>query len=285
MFSRDRLCQLAVRGFLIGGILYSSAALGQAGKPESKPPESQPAAEQAAPVKPAPPSPPPQQPVGPEQAKSQCDKPQTPEQRDLCQQWRMAEAAEKQAEWTRRQFWVTAAEVAGLLVIIIFTALTAKAANRSAKAAEDVVRETRKTAERELRAYTGFAKIGLDWADTIITTNLQFINHGQTPARNVQLFADFRISNASVDFDRLLPEPSQTVADLEPNGRFNVILKSGPLAKKAVQQARDGRSETIVWGVLKYKDIFGHSRRVRYRYRWDSSLGRLIALSEGNDSD
>ena len=124
MFSRDRVCQFAVRGWLITGVLCLVAlpALGQSDNPESSAPskeatteQGQPTVEPPAAAAPAPVKVPKQKAASPEQ-KALCDSPQTPKENDLCQQWRMAEAAEKQAKWTEFQFKATLAEIVALIL-------------------------------------------------------------------------------------------------------------------------------------------------------------------------
>ena len=158
-------------------------------------------------------------------------------------------------------------------------------AKKTTEAAHAAIKATDKAAERQLRAYVGFADISLDWSkETIIVTKIRFINKGQTPAYKVRLFANFSVGQKTVDFTSLPPEPSQIIADLPIDGRFNADLTGAAMDRDLAAKARSGDTPLFVWGVLEYEDTFGEPRETAYRYRWDRSMSRLIAIPEGNYS-
>lgn len=126
------------------------------------------------------------------------------EQADLCQQIRMADAAEEAADTAWRQYAVSVVGLFGLILTVVLTAIAADAARRAAKSANETVRAMRRTERRELRAYVGLEQIqfeirsveegyvpfataapGAIYQDSIAAT---VKNYGQTPAYNVSLF-------------------------------------------------------------------------------------------------
>lgn len=289
MFSRYRLCQLAVRGFLIGLILCSSVALSHAGEPKGKAPESKPAAEQRAPIKPTAPAIPLKTPDTAEQAKGLCDKPQNSKERDLCQQWRMAEAAQKQAKWTKRQFWITVAEVLGLLGVVVLTVLTAKAANRSAKAAESAVEVTRISAEHQLRAYI-FIKDALRTRREVMdpwVIEIHIKNFGQTPAYR----AEFRVSAEIIDpadeaeFAFPLPEIEDLKFDLAPDHEHTTRIDIPWLTGEVWREFKAHRKNIFLWGRVDFVDAFGKPRWMNFRFTQPGGyVLNLYTCKEGNET-
>lgn len=290
---RNRLPYAALRGCLIGAFFWSSTVLGQTGNPKSKIPDNQPAAEQAAPVKPAEAAAGLKKPDTPEQAKNLCDKPQTPEERDLCQQWRMAEAAEKQAKWTRRQVWITVAEVLGLLAVVVLTVVTARAANRSAKAAEAVVKETRKTAECQLRAYVHPSKIAIKLSeDGMATATIPLENTGQTPAYQLTCWTTIAVAPYPLNFE--LP-----IVPVDPNQSSSTVLRAGgttttkislsnPPTLEEREMITTAKAAIYVYGHAKNRDVFDKKHTTKFRFMYHGLWGGTQALSvcqEGNEAD
>ena len=207
MFSRDRVCQFAVRGWLITGVLCLVAlpALGQSDNPESSAPskeatteQGQPTVEPPAAAAPAPVKVPKQKAASPEQ-KALCDSPQTPKENDLCQQWRMAEAAEKQAKWTEFQFKATLAEIVALILTVIFTACAAIAAVIAARAAQSTV-DVAVSIERPIlevidvtigNPHHRYESQEQRLRDGLLTVSVE--NYGKTPA-----FIDHCVINAAI---------------------------------------------------------------------------------------
>lgn len=208
-----------------------------------------------------------------------CEAAQKREEADLVAQQRMADSTGDIVVVTEWQLYVGGV---GIVLLIGTLWLTIKATN----AAVEANKIARESSERQLRAYVGFGKIEIKWgADTRITTEVNFINHGTTPAYQVRYYANASVSNTEVDFSILPIEPSQTTADLAQHGRFNASLFTAPLGAEQVARAQKGELPAIFWGRLKYKDAFGEDRFVDYRYQWDARVGRLVAMSEGNKSN
>src|SRR5262245_44613735 len=82
-----------------------------------------------------------------------CSRPHDHEAADLCEQRRMAKAAEDAVWWARFQTILGTFGFVAVLVSLFFTGWAAIAASRAARSARDAVHTATTTAERELRAY------------------------------------------------------------------------------------------------------------------------------------
>ena len=185
---------------------------------------------------------------GPLDYNSPCQETEAGPYSDLCQQWRMAKAAENQADWSRWQVLLSLLGIGGLIATIIYTHKT--------------FRLTAKTSERELRAYVSLdgGSITLQW-DLIngfsVSSHAELKNFGQTPAYDLRLWSKVRVLDAkSPTFDVL-------------EGFGGAIVGPGSIASTqdvtlitpAENQDRiDGRKAFFVWGRVDYRDAFDRDR-------------------------
>ena len=114
-----------------------------------------------------------------------CANANSDENHDLCQQWRMAEAAE-------RLVTVTIFEVA-FLVLTFGAALAAAFYSRAA------VKASERTAKKQLRAYVNVTNVTSEYLNNgvIYRTTVSIRNSGQTPAYGIQ---QARIIHGSVEY-------------------------------------------------------------------------------------
>ena len=300
MSTSHRLPYITLRGCLIGVIFWTSAALGQTGDPSDTPQDPKPAAQQTKPIE-QPSLAPVEQDTRSREHKSLCDSPKNAEEADLCQQWRMAEAAEKQAKWTQRQFWITVAEVAGLLLTVGFVAWTASVAVRSAKAAEAAVKITSDTAQHQLRAYV--SRKNIIWKRNIDTNGglmnfdvvIVWENCGATPARRCRsrINSNFFKNAIPKDFDYADSEGDDLVTELSYIGPGQIIQSSARVSVVDAQAVARQEKSLFVWGWIEYDDIFENTPRrrtevcIRVGISVDCSgcLPMVIGPFNGSDDD
>ena len=136
----QRRSYLAVRGWLVAALILACPLLSHADEPKrAGGVGSDPPGEQADPPQPGSPLAKEQRPNA-RYYKSLCKRPAGERDLDLCLQWRMAEAAKKQAKWAQRQFWATVAAIGALVLTVFFTGWAAIAAARAANAATKSVK-------------------------------------------------------------------------------------------------------------------------------------------------
>jgi hypothetical protein len=133
-------------------IWHAEAVAQAAGANDRHAVEDHPKSQQAAPVQPhAPPAQ--EQQSHAWDAERPCEDYTDPGQADLCQQWRMAKAAEQTKDLAYWQNLIVGGEAFLLFLTLIATAIAAVAAALAARAANKSVAVADKTAERQLRAY------------------------------------------------------------------------------------------------------------------------------------
>ena len=110
---------------------------------------------------------------GPDNYNSPCQESQGGPYTDLCQQWRMAKAAEDQADWSRTQVILSVIGICGLIATILYTHLT--------------FRLTAHTTQRQLRAYVLGSASELQEIDGVFVLTVVLKNFGQTPAFNTRM--------------------------------------------------------------------------------------------------
>ena len=152
----------ALRGCLIAGItLWAGLASGQGSEPESKPPN-----QEAQPAKPEPTPAPfilgaeaevPQS----EAYQYDCDNPKDGDDSDLCAQWKAANAAKKAADWTKRQFFISAVETCLLVLTLGFSIFATIASWMATKAAIKAY----KLSERGFCSVVGFTFDRTSWTE------------------------------------------------------------------------------------------------------------------------
>lgn len=173
-------------------------------------------------------------------------------------------------------------------------------AERAAKATEDAVELSRKTAERQLRAYVGTESVG--FVETIgpfkIQIRIVVKNYGVTPAYGYQ--ADIRLSVRENPLtSTFVSHPTYfaaKVGDTLMPGNTSIIIcelsaVEQPRALQIYNDALAEKSALYVSGQIIYKDAFGYSHRTSIRkigrgHRMVEKGGSpFIEAEEGNDSN
>lgn len=115
------------------------------------------------------------------------------EKADLCQQIRMADAAEEAADTAWRQYVVSKWALFGLFLTVVFTGLAWKAARDAANHAESTANVAKQTLIESQRAWIRRDKITFDTPLTftedgvaITSVALEFTNIGNAPALNIE---------------------------------------------------------------------------------------------------
>ena len=197
--------------------------------------------------------------------KPDCDSPNSREDADLCEQRRMAKAAEETVEatrdaanWARNQFWATIGEIVALVLTILIAMAAVIAAFRSNRIA-------RESAERQLRAYVGVFRTTIDWSVVgAPRATIHIRNDGQTPAYNLTHWMAIGLSDKA-DLKNLHPPTKLSKSDLGPNVPMS-IAQTKPLTQQQITALQTGQLRLFVWGMVNYNDAFGQiDRWVKYR--------------------
>lgn len=255
---RDRLHNAAVRGCLIAAISFLSACEGYA-QDNAATPAQQPQQQETAPPQPSRIQ---EQVAEPEYYKADCERPKDHDAADLCEQRRMAKAAEDAVWWSRLQTWLGGIGFIAVIGTLIFSGIAAKAASRSASAAERALTDLERPFVYVEITNNGFSVLAdgrLEPAGKLI---FQCVNLGRTPAD----LHDLRDEIVEIDKgnwpDPIIPTqeprslPPGTVSAADKPYVFNIDLvhRIGP-----VTRGRVGLDiNFFLMGYVRYADVFGH---------------------------
>jgi hypothetical protein len=212
-----------------------------------------------------------------------CENYSHPYEADLCQQWRMAQAAEKAADaaqrnasatertarLTRLQTVIVAAATALLFLVFLALLVAALAARRAAH----FLNLARRHQEAEVRAYVDVDRLEFvetPEADGVVKVRVVFKNSGQTPAFQTRSAAQVGVREPEgEDLVPIMPLPERAANPGMPRlGRdatstYVVECESIPNLADRVMQ---GKAVIVVWGWMEYVDIFDLKRRTAFQY-------------------
>jgi hypothetical protein len=282
------LHHIAVRGCLI---LALTLVLSSEGRAQSNSPAP---AQQAQPQQQSAPTPAPV----PDWAKAEsdtdyykysCDRPKQREDADLCEQRRMAKAAEDSVWWAALQ---TTLGILGFLAVVlslVFTGWAAIAAAHAAEAAQASVKVASQTAERELRAYVSVDLVNFDISKVAgafaCRMILKYKNTGQTPAYRFAAAYRFKIMPWPLPDKYKIDWPDKSAASAEgtinpqtpSEGSALQIVKIDPAALRVAQE------RLYLIGAVTFVDAFKRDRGIRFCGSIENAaeLAELAASSDG----
>ncbi len=217
-----------------------------------------------------------------------CNAPQTREDAEFCQGRKGLEAAKESADWTRGQAWAAIVGIVIISITLLFTKRAADTAFKAAGAARDAVTKadetlehTRRTSERELRAYVFVHETEIETRKskkknpfvgsptvTVRTPTgrvcYSYENTGKTPAKNVRVAARAAWITTGAALDITEVGPLRLIGPLGPKATFgDDLIPEGPTFPPSHVEgvANDGRHELHLWGRIEYDDAFSQERR------------------------
>lgn len=223
-----------------------------------------------------------------------CDRPAQREDDDLCQQRRMAKAAESSLYWGKVQFVAGLAGTAGLLVTIFLSIKATRAAVRAAEIAEVSVATSRDTAQRQLRAYVCF-----DGATTKTNPGMEggfavsvhIKNTGLTPAYGLSQWAKIALEEFPLKKEFPPHEPKfKDSGVFGPQGRAIIAPTfERKLSHEEIDAILQQKKAIYVFGAVTYRDAFKEDRFTRFCIQCSGhqaySTGLFKACDKGNEAN
>lgn len=196
--------------------------------------------------------------------------------------------------------WVSAFFVGIGTVLLVWTLLLTRQANKAARAAVDVTLDIGKA---QVRAY-----VGVEIVNVLTTPDergcfhgaVVFKNTGQSPAREIrtklQILLSMDIRRVTVqhtDFEGSLPLITETGGDTDIQSgqaaEIRVISSATDAKLDAVKLLNEGYAVLFARGFVKYTDVFGDRHETHFCWHRDSDAVRkgfnLIRSDFGNSSD
>lgn len=260
------LHHFAIRGCLILALLLSLVGHGQAQTNAAVPSQNTQAQKN-------PPPPPPvvqQQVTEAEYYKPTCDKPKTREDADLCQQLRMAKAAEDAVWWARAQSILGIIGFFGVLASLFFTGWAAITASRQVRLSRQALVQTDRAFVYVSEGILGaVVNVKSDRVESW-STGVRWKNSGNTPTKYLRLFIRLSVQAQPLadDFDFPVAEVPDVHVMIAPDGTIDSAVL--PLTLEQMDGVLAGTQYLYVWGWAEYDDVFvGTPRhRTEFCYRW-----------------
>lgn len=174
----------------------------------------------------------------------------------------------------------------GTIVIALFTIILGIATVSLVNGAD-------KTAERQLRAYVGVDAVSVSGispnAEPCAMITIR--NFGQTPAYDLTHVGDIRLAPFP-DAGTLEPITS-AIPPKQPLHPNAIIIKSvelrHSLTNEQLASVRHRNAAIYIFGIIKYRDTFGHERTTKYRAMTGGNMGirgnSVAGCEEGNNAD
>lgn len=227
-----------------------------------------------------------------------CDDVQHPYQAEVCQQARVADASESTARLARLIMLIGFAALLILLIMLwplIAAALAARrAASNNATQTHPATALESPNNEAAQRAYVDVDSLEFvetAEADGVVKAKITFRNSGHTPALKLETSADIEVVD-TLDDERLpirpVPEDmalASSRARLGRDGIATAIVQCGSTPKLA-DQVTNGESVILVWGAVRYDDIFGRRHRTVFQFFCDAqtlATGEMFRPMERDD--
>jgi hypothetical protein len=215
--------------------------------------------------------------INPDYYKIWCERPKDHDAANLCEQRRMAKAAEDGVWWARTQTWLGGLGLVGVICTLSFTGISAKAAVRSANTAEDAFR----------RLERPYLFVRVDDLHCLADpppphqpyVTCRFVNYGKLPAilRSVAV--------------RLEYEPALPLKILGDH-KFYDVIQQGEVStrphQEMVQDSKIGQSlpvhaGLVLHGLISYEDPTGAIHTDRFCLRGlEDGAGFRVADEEYN---
>ena len=286
MSRRNSWSKIAAVGCLIAAILFVGAALGQTDQQRqaditAKNQQHQQAAVSGPATE--------KENLTPEEYQNPCGPTEKAYVADLCEQRRMAEAAVRQVDWVKRQFWATVVEIVLLIGVIGVSGWAAWEAGGSAKAAEASVKIASDTANRQLRAYVTLAGVTMEPQPGFkLKIRIHCKNTGQTPAYGLHHVNTVIVGEPADPKNAFaFPAPTKTSSTIDLGAGLPMSFSDDPpaLQKETYDAVIAGNIPLYVCGEFRYFDIFKESGRyTRYRMMLSAGSKGFVPCHEGNES-
>ena len=202
-----------------------------------------------------------------------CALPQSHDEADLCEQKRMAKAAEDSLYWTSAQAWIGGGGAVLVFFSLIFAGIAAFAASRQVRLSRDALIYTdRAFVFPQTVVWSPLLDIK---SDKIInwTAAIQWKNSGNTPTRNLRLLIakyiqrealpdEYDLDNVPLDYTPLLIAPGNTLESTQ----MVVSIEE-------CEEIIAGRQQFYLYGWAEYDDVFDATPRHRTEFCYRINMG------------
>ena len=192
-----------------------------------------------------------------------CDKPKNHDEADLCQQLRMAKAAEDAVWWARAQSILGILGFIGVVLTLIFTGWTAATASRQVRLSRQSVIDTDRAFVYISEGLMGAVVNSKTQKVESWKTSVRWKNSGTTPTRNLRLFLALSIRKDGLpdSFDFPVLEVPDVHVMIAPGSTIDSVEL--PISLEDMEDIVAEKKYLHVWGWAEYDDVFEGTPRHR----------------------
>jgi len=206
-----------------------------------------------------------------------CKSPKGKDESDLCAQWRAADAAEQSALWAKWCFWIALAGIIGLYWQVVLTRRAVEDTSTATEAMKEANRIAQDTAKRQLRAYlyVELKEVPKLIVGEIPEGHFWVKNGGLTPAHNFRLCSAFTIGKIPFEGQPPeIPEDAFSKGTYKAQGSSTVAYckATTPITQAWVNAVTSGTHMIVMYGEIRYDDVFGEPHITRYRANFGGEL-------------
>lgn len=229
-----------------------------------------------------------------------CPYPKNRDDADLCEQRRMAKAAEEAVALAESQWWLTilnltllSAATVAAIAAAIYASRAADAGSLAVAEAKDTNAITDRSAKQQLRAYIGVAGATVSKlnAGERCRATFTICNAGQTPATitNCWYACNSYIVEHPPDLSSIRGPDETSNFPLGPQEKFVLDVPTRmPVTPEQIVLINSGEAVMQFLAKITYLDAFGHTRITAFNYRYsrrDDGLAVLLRCMDGNEAD
>jgi len=191
---------------------------------------------------------------------------------DLCAQWKAVDAAESatKATWL---FGTIGSLIGGLTLAAAFSA--AKWAKRAAKANRKANRITQLIGQIEVGASVSVTGLNILEDADALTAFMTITNSGKSNGVSVEIESVLNIYAIAGNITNFVLE-YQAIDLIDPNGSRTISWKY-PLTEEQVEH-RSGWAEILVFGFVKYKDVFDETIKSEFCFRNSAPIAEALDM-------
>lgn len=205
-----------------------------------------------------------------------CKRPDNHDAADLCEQRRMAQAAEDLVWWAKVQALIGLLGFGGLLVTLVFTGWGTRAASKQVGLSRESLVLTDRAFVYPVKAVQS-PHFDDDKARQRVTNwsiGVEWKNSGNTPTMYLHLMINKEVRATPLPDDFSFPDVAtseNTYVLIPPGGTIELVLL--PIGMEEVESIISGNQMLFIWGWAEYDDIFKGTRRHRTEFCFRQTLG------------
>ena len=205
--------------------------------------------------------------------KISCTKPQDHDAADLCEQRRMAQAAEDSVWWARVQAWLGGLGFAGILITLIFSGLGTRVAARQVRLSRQALIYTDRAFVYPFQVIWAAVKDVKTDKVQLWRLSIQWKNSGNTPTRHLRMWTNLSAKTEPIPDDFSFPDlgTGDIPTFIAPHNTVDSVPLD--LSLDDLELLIANNRHIYAWGWVEYDDVFERTPRHRTEFCYKFTAG------------